>query len=520
MPELNTTARIKNSYRNITFAMAGQFLGLIISFISRMIFIRTLGETYLGVNGLFSNILSLLSLAELGFASAITFHLYQPLANGDEKLAAKLMNLYGSIYKVIGIVVIIIGLSITPFVQYLIKKDEVSEMFEVSKLQFYFLLFLINSSISYFWAYKRSLIIADQKQYINSIIKYSFFALLNLSQSVLLIITKNFILFLCLQILITFLENMTINIIANKRYPLLKEYRDLKLTHEEKLPIYKNVKAMLFHKIGGVAIIGSTSIILSAFVGIISVGIYSNYFLIITALNTIINQIFESIHASVGNLNATNSENRTYEIFKPIFFANGLLIGLISICLYVLFNYFIELWLGANYLFEQYIVSIIVINFYITNMRKTVLMFRDALGLFWYDRFKPLVEAALGISLSIIFSHYWGIFGVLLGFTIATLLACFVVEPYILYKYGFKNQTLSKYFIKYFLYTFVTIIALIISNYLSSLLYKGSWITLVLTGIICVATTSFIYLITFFRSSEFRYIYSSFKNVLSFKRIK
>lgn len=494
-------SRTMNSIRNMKYAIIGQAIGLLVSFISRMVFVRTLSAEYLGLNGLFTNLLSLLSLAELGVGSAIVYSMYEPLADKDYYKINSLMKLYKKFYTIIGIIVALLGFSLAPFLSHLVK-----ELPDLPNMKIIYILFVINSSISYFFTYKRSLIIADQKGYIATYFRYGFYFLLNLSQILALVLTKNYILFLGLQISSTLLENVVVSRKAEKLYPFLKENNVSKLSKDEKNRIIKNVKAMFLHKIGSIAVLGTDSIIISKYVGIIQVGLYSNYLLIINALNTVFGLFFQSIIASIGNLGVTESNEKKKYIFEAINLFNFWVYGFASICLLILFNPFIHLWLGKEYLFKQSLVLIIVISFYLTGMRKSVLTYRDALGLFWYDRYKALFEAIINLIVSIILVQYIGISGVFIGTIFSTLTTCFWVEPYILFKYGF-GESVKPYFKQYGYYTGI-LLAASVSTWLASSYFSNSTIIgFIGKLIICGIFPNAIFLSVFWKSEEFQYLF-------------
>lgn len=398
-------SRSIKSAKNLIYALTGQFFGLVISFVARIFFIKILGEVYLGVNGLFSNILTVLSLAELGIGEAITYSLYGPLAKKDEKKCVMFMQLYKKIYNIIGVVIFILGLMIAPFLNFF-----VAESTEIENLKFIFLLYVINTSASYFFSYKKNLIIADQNRYIVSFYRYIFFFLVNLFQIIFLYITKDFIIYLCIQIIMTLLENIVVSKKADNMYPFLKNKEKVKMDKETKDIIKNNTKAMLMHKVGGVVVCSTDNIIISKFVSLVSVGIYSNYYMITNALNIIFSQIYSSITASIGNLCIMDDSNRKLEVFNKINFLGFWVYSVSSICLLCLLNPFIELWLGDKYLFPMNIVLMIVVNFYTIGMRKAVLTYREAAGLFYKDRWKSIFEAVLNLILSIIMALKWRCF--------------------------------------------------------------------------------------------------------------
>lgn len=493
--------RSKKSLINISAAVIGQIFAVLISFISRLVFVRILGAEYLGVNGLFTNLLSMLALVELGIGPAIIYSLYKPLAFNDVQKVKALMSLYARAYWIVGLVVLIIGLAIMPFLDLIIKDPP-----SIPDLQIIYLLFLTNSVITYFFSYKRSLIIADQRSYITTIYRYSFYFVLNVIQIIILLMTKNYLLFLFAQILSTFLENFLVSLKANQMYPYIKGRNNEKLDEETKAIIFKNVRALVYHKIGGTAVFGTSSIIISAFVGIVWVGLYSNYLLITNALNIIIGQFFTAITASVGNLNAYEDKEKSNFIFKTLFFISWWIFGFSSICLLVLFNPFITLWLGSEFTMEFYVVLMIVINFFVTGMRKATLTFKDSMGLFWNDRYKPLAEAIVNLVTALILVQYWGLLGVLVAIFISTMTVCFWVEPYVLYKYGFERSS-KEYFLRYVFYTMITILLALLTAFINNILFYDVTIASFIGRLmVCLVVPNVIIVLGFYKTKEFQYL--------------
>lgn len=500
--------RVNNSIRNIITALIGQFLGILLSFISRMVFINALGAAYLGVNGLFTNVLSILSLAEMGIGSAIIYSLYRPLAAKDTKEIKALMHFYEAAYRGIGIIIFLLGIGLVPFLDYIIKDQP-----DIPHLTFIYFLFLINTVVSYFFAYKRSLIIADQKNYITTIYRYGFYIILNIIQIGILLTTKKFILFLIAQIVITLLENLMVARKADKMYPFLKMGEKVKLDKTSRREITKNVKAMMCHRIGGVVVNGTDNILISSFVGVIWVGLYSNYFLITNALNIIIGQVFSAITASVGNLNVLESKEKSYYMYKRVLLINFWIAGFCGISLWILFNPFISLWIGKEYLFEDGLVLIIIFNFYIMMVRKTTLVYRDAMGLFWHDRYKPIFEAVINIIVSVLLAPKLGIAGVFIGTFISTMTTAFWVEPYILYKYGFEMKV-RNYFFRYIKYTAIILAAGIVTHQISTVFTTVTWMSLFGRAAVCVIVPNLIFLVCFYRTDEFKYFCNLFKGIV------
>ena len=503
-------SRSSSSIKNFSVALIGQIIGIVISFIARLFFIRILGKEYLGLNGLFTNILTVLSLTELGVGTAITYSLYKPLAEKDINKCKMLMQLYKKIYIVIGFVILIIGVSITPLLPYLIK-----DMPDIKNINLIYFLFVLNTSVSYFFSYKRNLIIADQNRYIATVYRYGFYALLNISQIIYLLIRKDYIGFLVLQVITTLLENICISIQANKMYPYLKDKDKIQLEEKTKKEIIKNTKAMMMHKIGGVVVTSTDNILLSSFVSISSVGIYSNYYLIINALNLVFGQVYNSLSASIGNLCAVSKKDKQYDIFKKINFLTFWIYSFAAVCLLVLFNSFIEIWLGNEYLFSIDVVCILVINFYITGMRRTSITFKEATGLFEKDKYKAIFEAIINLAASIILAKYFGVFGVFLGTFISSIATCLWVEPYVLFKYGFERRV-SEYFKDYAKKSLLTLVLTIVTFYICNLFSGNLYLVFILKCFVCLIVPNLILFLIYHNTDEFRYFYDKlFVNVLN-----
>ena len=497
--------RVTNSLKNLKFTLIGQVLNLIITFVSRGIFVHYLGAEYLGINGLFTNLISILSLAELGIGNAITYSLYKPLATKNTKKVAALMRVYKRAYVTIGIFVALIGLIVMPLLPYLIK--DISEMPELNII---FILFVASTSVSYFFSYNRALVIADQKKYIDSIYYYIFFLILNLGQIIILIMTHSYVLYLVFKLIVTFAENYSISIKIGKMYPFIKAEKQEIVDKSEMKSILRNIKAMFFHRIGTVVVLGTDNLLLSKFVGVVSVGMYSNYLLILSALKLAFGVVFQSITASVGNLGATEDNERVQYIFDKIDFIGFWIYSFASIALINLFNPFITLWLGTEFIFPQNVVFLIVLNFYIQGQRSSVLTFRDALGLFWNDRYKPIAESLINLIVSIYLVLRLGVIGVLLGTIISTLTTSLWIEPLVLHRYGFNSKVVP-YFVNYLKRILVTTTTGIVTWYFCSMVKDISIVSFLLKMVICTLTPNLFFVLIYCRTENFRYLLSLIK---------
>lgn len=438
-------SRVEKSMKNTIFGIIGLLGSQILSFIARSIFIKLLGVEYNGVNGLFTNILQVLSLAELGFATSIAYALYRPLKEGDEKTTAALMRYFAKIYRIIAVVVTVAGCCCIPFLQYLISEDISELSFSLNELRGYFAMYLANTVCSYLLAYKRTIITADQDNYIVSNVDNLCNIGLNLLQILLLYLTKNFYAYLAIMIAKTVINNVILHVIAGKRYPFLSKYKKEVLPKEEKSQLFKSVQAMACHRIGATIVNSTASIIISAFVSLIDAGKYSNYLMLITGVNSFVNIIFNSVTASIGNLYVEGNIEHQYIVFRRISYLSNFIAAFVFVCYVCLFNDFIAIWVGSEMEFDLATVVAISLSGMLTCLRKTVNAYRDATGIFRQDWFKPLLDASIGISLAIGLSYVWGTFGVVIGYAIENILVTIPIENIVLFKHGLKKPVMPQF---------------------------------------------------------------------------
>lgn len=491
-------SRTKNSIKNITISILSKSGTHISSFIYRTIFIYTLSVEYLGISGLFTNILSFLSLVELGIGSAIVYCLYQPIAIGDNEKIKSYVKLYKQIYFMIGVIILVIGSLLTPYLSFF-----VTELPNIEGIQRIYLLYLLNFGISYFFLYATTIINAHQKSYITALIKDGALIMVTIIQCIVLLLTKDYQLVLVLQLLSTIFMGILMTRVANHMYPYLKEKEVQPLELKEKQNIKKNVLALIHHQIASVIVFCTDNLLISKLVGIIAVGLYSNYIMITSVLSGFIAIITTSITASIGNLGVDSKVEHQLCTFYEVFLFYALLGGSMSICLYVLFQDFIVLWIGQSYLLSTVAVGIIVLNFYLTLMRKACLLVHDTNGLFWYSRYKPVVESIVNLVMSIVLAKYYGIVGILIGTTISTVTVCFWVEPYIIYKYVFKVSVIT-YFKKYFLHTIKMVGLLMIILFITNMFDTALFFTFIMKMITCTILIPIGVFVLFNRDEDFK----------------
>lgn len=511
-------SRTQNSILNIVTGLGGYVINTILGFVCRIIFIRCLTAEYLGINGLFSNILTMLSLAELGIGGAIIFALYKPLATDDESKIASLMKFYAKAYKIIGIVVAVFGLFMIPFLGVVIKNPpQIKE-----NLYVIYLIYLFNTSSSYFFSYKSSLIIADQKNYIVTGVNYIITIIQSVVQMIYLFATKEYMGYLIIQTIGGFIYNIIISHIANKKYPYIKNKDILPLEEEEQKSLISNIKALTIIKLSGLLVNNTDNIIITYFSGLSIVGMSSNYTLLSSTLNNLLSQIFNGITASVGNYNLTESEERKLDLFNFINLVNFWLFGWATIGIIVMSTDIVNVCFGDNYILPFNIPCIIAINFYMIGMQDAVWTYKTTLGLFRQGRYLLIFTAILNLIFSILLGNKWGLFGILFATTISRLVTNIWYDPYVVFKYGL-NQSFKIYLEKYIKYFLVLIITTVLTFFISNIINLPLWLTIIYKFIICCIVPNSIFLLCFYKTEEFKNLYNKVyllkKTVLSKLRI-
>ena len=508
--------RTSNSIKNSVTALSGQVVTIILNFVVRTIFIKTLGAAYLGINGLFTNILSVLSFAEIGFGTAIIYAMYTPLATNDEEKVSKLMNYYAKVYETIGTFIFISGLLLIPFLSFFI--NDVSELpKDLPVLWIIFLLYLSNTSLSYFFNYKRSLVIASQNGHIDSLNQLIFTIIKSVSQIIVLFVFHNFLSFLIIQIICTFLSNYLISKKADKLFPYLLKNRDKKIDEEDKVALRRNVFAMSFSKLGSVVITGVDDILISKFVGIIAMGIYSNYLLLTNTIRIVFIQMLSPVTASVGNFVAEKSNDESHSFFKKLFFINALVAINCFICLSTLVNPFISIIWGKDYVFPTLITFLITFNFYLDRMRMSSQIFIDAKGLFWPIKWKSFFEAIINLSFCFYFLIVLklGIKSIIIATIISNLSTNIWWEPYVVFKHGLQKKV-SDYYVWFLKYTLILASSYIITVYFQSFLSIDAK-SFVTKGLIAIVVPNILIFFSYRKSVEFNYFYNLVKNILNRK---
>lgn len=499
-------SRIKNTSRNTFFGALMYLAKIVLQFVVRAFFNRYFISEYLGLNGLYTNILNVLSLAELGVGNAIVYSMYKPISENDTETIKSLVALYKKIYCIIGCVITVIGLALIPALPYLIKDVPDVDI----NLSVIYVLYLAQTVTGYFFAYRRSLVFAYQRNDIESKISFLAQFVLAVCQIVIMVVWKNYYAYVSSMVICNTLDAVLIFIISFKLFPEIKG-KAAPLDKAISKKIAKNTGAMVCHKIGSAVVFSTDSIIISAFVSLTVLGLYSNYTLVTNALASAITLLVAAMKGSIGNLIATGDNEKSYKIFKALNLLMMWFIGFLFIGIMVCVQDFISILGGDSSKQLPYLtVVLICLNFYVTQSRTMANNFKECAGLFWNDRFKPLFEAGINLGLDLLLVYFMGINGVILATIISTVTVPLWVEPYVLYKNYFK-QHLYKYFLQYIFYILSTAASFGVTFFACYFIPHGGIGWFILRVVICLILPNLVYLLIYFKTPEFAYLFSAVK---------
>lgn len=474
----------------------------------RKVFNQYLGNEILGLNSLYSNIIGWLSIMEMGIGTSIIFSLYKPFADNDRDKVNAYINYYGKVYHAIGFIILIIGIVISPFLTDLIR-DDISIWYVVSG----FILFLLNTFLSYMFTHKICIIYVAQDGYIVTFAMLITKCFIAIFQVIVLIKYSNFLLYLTVQLVINLIYFIAINKYISIKYDWLNDKSKV-IESQEKKELFIKIKAMFLHKIGFLFVQNTDNIVISKFIGLSVLGNVANYYMIISSIQNFISGIFTGLTSSIGNLLASESIDKSYEIHKKIFFLNFWLSSLIVISLFNTIDQFISLWFGTKFTIDRLSLIFILINVYFALMRSSIDRFQEGSGEFHHDRFAPLIEGGVNFISSIILIKKIGLPGVFLGTVISNFFVIFWTKPYVVYKYVFRKNVVD-YFVTYFKYLMILIIPLSITHILT-LSYKSniSINAFIINCAINIFVINSIYFIIFYNSEDLKYFRNIFTKFL------
>lgn len=490
-------SRSLNAKRNILCGCINKMVFIVFPFISRTAILKILGEEYLGLNGLFTSILQVLSLSELGFSMAMVYSMYKPIAEGNDDIVCALLNLYRKIYRIIGCIIFGVGLALIPFLENLIKGSYPKDI----NLVVLYLIYLTNTVISY-WiaAYRASLFVANQRMDIDTNIHTVCSILMYTLQIGCLIFFKNYYTFIIWMPIFTTVKNIFEAILSRKYFP---QYTCKGSLPKEMIQnIKKEIYALMGHKIGAVVLSASDNIVISAFIGLASVAIYNNYFMLITAVGSILNIIYTSITAGVGNSIVKETVDKNYKDFSMLTFINMWIIGWFAICFACLFQPFMIIWIGEKYLFPYETVLLFVLYFIVLYARKIVSTYKDACGMWMADVLKPYAEAGVNLVVNIILVQFMGINGVIISSIMAMGLISLPWEAYVLFKNYFKKNE-KKYYKKIIGMVITMAFAGIMTYILCGMLPMYGIVPFIIKLVICVLAPNLLFIVLFSKNQDF-----------------
>ncbi|WP_026491572.1 lipopolysaccharide biosynthesis protein [Butyrivibrio sp. XPD2002] len=498
--------RTKLAAKNITFGYVGQLATALMSFILRTIFIARLSRNLLGVNDLYSNILSLLSMAELGIGTALNFSLYAPVARKDTEKVKSYMQMYRKAYHTIAIVVAVIGLALTPFLKYFVKKPgEIT----VRDMTLYYLIFLFNTVSTYFVSYKYSLVNAEQKNYIQTNINTITKIITVFFQIIILLVIPNLYLYLLADAAVQLIQKLFVNNYLNRLYPYLTDKDVTPLSTEEHSEIWRKTRALVLHKVGDVARLQTDTLIISSFIEVGMAAVVGNYTMVTGTIANFVNIIFNSVISGFGNLIATESKEKQFKTFKVYRFFASWVYGFSACGFFILLQPLIYLWIvqkyGPDWMLGNLAVYLFLTDYYFKGDRIVLSNYKTAAGVFEQDKYLALIQGIVNLVLSIVLVQKIGLAGIYVGTVVSGLIAN-ITKPIIIYKVCFDKSSIS-YFAdsaKYIITEAATILALYM---LGTVVMKNiTFLTFAMMFVIVTVVFNAVFWIIYHKTEEYDYL--------------
>ena len=490
-------SRAKNAKRNILFGVLNRIAMILFPFAIRTVMLYILGSEYLGLDSLFSSILSFLSLAELGVGSALVYSMYKPIAENDPDLICALLNLYRRLYRYIGTIIFGIGVVLIPFLPKLVKGDCPSDI----NLYILYLVYLVNTALTYWmYGYKISLLSAHQRSDVESKVVLLLQSGMYLLQIAALFLFRNYYWYILWLPVFTILNNLVIARITDRMYP---DYRCRgEISKEKQNDIKKKVLALFGTKANSVVLHAMDNIVISAFLGLTMVGMYGNYYYIMTAIVGMIAIVYNSMTAGIGNSLETETTEKNYFDFRVLTFANFWLVSFCTVSLLCLYQPFMKIWVQEKNMLDMLVVVLLVVYFYVYQIRKVVLTYKDAGGIWWEDRYRPYISMAVNLVGNFIMVQIIGIYGVILS-TIISMLVSIPIENYTVFKYIFHKSSKHFYYIN-FIYVVIAAALCGLTYWICTFAPSGI-LGLIVRGVICLVVPNGIIVLLFHRTKEFNH---------------
>lgn len=502
--------RSEKLLRNAAWSIIGYLAYAIVGFISRSLFIHQLGEDLSGVATLYTNILKLLSMAELGFSGAISIHLYKPIADGNEQKIAALMNLYRKAYQVIAVVIFALGMLMLPFVPLIVKTDAA-----IPHLRWYFFLYVLWTSLTYCFAYRDALITAYQEDYRRLNITNGILIAVTIVQIALLYWTANYTLYLTAAILGTLLTNLLIYRKAGTLYPYLKKYKDEKVTAEDRKSIFAFIKAESVNKISISIKTATDSVIVSAFVDVVMTGIVGNYMLVLGTLEKLLGFFFLNCTPAVGNMVATTDKDSQYNTFLDLEFIAFWIYGFLSAGMLCVLTPFVrDIWIRQENLVLGFpTLFLLILNFFLTGTNYPAAIFFGVRGLIRKMPYINVLNLLVNLVVSLGLVTWLGVNGVYIGTVMSLVLTSLPLTHYLVLRHHFDGNC-RPYLRLYLYYLAVTVIGCGVCIGVCHFLPPAGLIGIVVKILACTAVYNAIFLLASFRTREFKSIFTLVRKIL------
>ena len=440
-------SRLENSTKNLFLSLGNSVFSSLLGMVSRTVFIYVLGSEYLGLAGLLGNVLGVLTISELGIATAIGFSLYKPLAEKDYKSISALMSLYRKAYAIIGCIVLLSGIVLFFSLDFFVAPDQ-----QPAGTEFAYFAFLLNIVVGYFLSYKTTLIASDNQAFCLVPINIGMSVIQTVAQIVVLLIFKNYVGYLSVQIICSIIIMFMQNRYITKKYKCVDFYSKEQLRPEQKNQLKRNIGGLVIAKMGDYLVNSTDNLIITKLVSLSATGIYSNYLLIRNMVNGYIATVFSSVTASLGNIVAVESDERKKEVFDIMMFCAYFIYCFEAVCFLCLFNSFIGgIWIGEQYVFDFFTVLIIVINNYLTGLRIPLITMKGAAGTYMEDAWIPFAFAGVNLVASVILVRWMGVAGVFLGTIVGSMLTADWYRPIVIYHKVFHTSAIA-YYKRYVMY--------------------------------------------------------------------
>lgn len=490
--------RTKNATRNIIFGSILKVYQIVVPFAMRTAMLYLLGVQYLGLNSLFVSILQVLNLAELGVGSAMVYSMYKPIVEDDTETICSLMKLYRLYYRIIGLVIAVIGLILLPFIPNLIS-GKVPVDINVYVL---YLLNLGTTVLSYWlFAYKNCLLDAHQRIDMSSKISLCMTTIQYLLQLLVLIFLKNYYIYLIVALFTQAMTNIVTSIVVSRMYPQYKP--DGKLNHTEVKTINNRIRDLFTSRLGGVIVNSADTIVISAFLGLTMLAVYQNYFYILSSIIAFVSIIFNSCTAGIGNSIIVETKEKNFNDLKKFTFIISWIAGFCACCLLCLYQPFMNIWVGEKYELGFSAVICFCIYYFVYEINQLLNMYKDAAGIWHEDRFRPLVTALSNLAMNLIMVKFIGVYGVILSTVLSML---FVGMPWLLHNLFtvlFEKKYLSIYLKKLSVYIIITLINCSITYFLCNFIHLSKWPELIVKGCICCIIPNVVFFLAYRKMSEF-----------------